>query len=113
MAVANDDLVAQGSDRPCGYARYATQLTSAINLETAPTNGAALGTVGIKGKPRRLIMQCEAQDVRWTDDPLVDPTAAIGMLLKVGVMQEYDGDISRLRFFQAAATAILNISYYN
>ena len=111
MAVADDALISSAPDRPCGYARYATQLTTAINLDSAPTNGKKLSEC--KGKPNRALIQCEAQDVRWTDDPDVDPTAAIGMLLKANTLYEYSGDLSNLRFFQAAATAILNISYYN
>ena len=111
MATADDDLVSAAPDRPCGFARYATQLTAAINLDSAPTQGKTL--TQLKGKPNRALFQCEAQDVRWTDDPDVDPTAAIGMLMKVNTLYEYSGDLSKIRFFQAAATAILNVSYYN
>jgi len=111
VAVADDDLVSAAPDRPCGYGRYATQLTAAINLDAAPTTGKKLSEC--KGKPNRILMQCEAQNVRWTDDPDVDPTAAVGMLMIANTLYEYSGDISKLRFFQAAATAILNISYYN
>jgi len=111
MAVADDDLISAAPDRPCGVAQYATQLTAAINLDSDPTTGKRLSE--LKGKPNRALIQCEAQDVRWTDDPDHDPTATFGMLLKANVVFEYSGDLSKIRFIQAAATAILNVSYYN
>lgn len=111
MAVADDDNISGVPDRPCGYARYATQLTAAINLDTAPTNGKTLAQC--KGKPNRALIMCETQDVRWTDDPDVDPSATVGMLLKVNTLLSYTGDLSKLRFFQVAATAVLHLSYYN
>lgn len=100
-----------GGDRPCGYAQYTTQLNDASDLDEAPTTGKRLSTC--KGKPNRALIQCEAQDVRWTDDPDVTPTAAIGMLLKTNTVLEYTGDLSKLRFIEVAATAILNVHYYN
>lgn len=110
---ANDDLVSAVVDRPCGYARYATQLTEAggMNLDTAPTNGKSLSQC--KGKPNRVLMMCEAQAVRFTDDLDVSPTATVGFLMAAGTWYEYSGDLSKLRFFEAAATAILHILYYN
>jgi hypothetical protein len=111
MAVADDDLISAAADRPCGFGRWATELTAAINLDTTPTNGKKLSTC--KGKPNRILMQCEAQNVRWTDDPDVDPSASIGMLMIPGTLYEYSGDLSKLRFIQAAATAILVVSFYN
>ena len=111
MPVADDDLISSAPDRPCGYAQYTTQVTGAMNLDAAPTSGKRLSQ--LKGKPNRALIVCEGQDVRWTDDPDVDPTGAIGMLLKTNVMMEYSGDLSKLRFTQAAATAVLNIAYYN
>ena len=111
MAVADDDLVSAAPDRPCGFAQYTTQLTTAVNLDTAPTSGKRLSQC--VGKPNRLLMQCEAQDVRWTDDPAVDPTASVGMLMKANTLYEYSGDISKLRFIQVTPTAVLNVSYYN
>ncbi len=111
MAVADDDLISAAPDRPCGYARYATQLTAAINLDTAPTDGKRLSQC--KGKPNRALIQCETQDVRWTDDPDVDPSATVGMLLKVNTVFEYSGDLGKLRFIQVAPTGILHVAYYN
>jgi hypothetical protein len=49
--------------------------------------------------------------VRWRDDG-VDPTGAVGMPLALGTVLSYDGDLSRIRFIQQAASATLNVSYY-
>ena len=108
---ATDDMVSGAPDRPCGYAQFATQLVAAIDLDNAVTSGKRLSLC--VGKPNRALIQCEAQDVRWTDDPGVVPTAAVGMLLKANTVLQYTGDLSMLRFIQVAATAILNVSYYN
>lgn len=113
MAAADDDTIAGAPDRPCGYGRWATQLTAAMNLATAPTDGTGLGGAGMIGRPNRALIMCETQDVRWTDDESVDPTATVGMLLKVNTLLSYTGDLSKLRFIQVAATAVLHVSFYN
>ena len=86
-----------GGINPKGYQQI-TALSSAVSL-TVP-----------EGAIRALI-QCETQDVRWRDDG-TDPTGAIGMLLKVNTVLEYDGRLDKLRFIEAAASAKLNVSYY-
>jgi len=53
----------------------------------------------------------ESQAVRWRDDG-VAPTSSVGMPVAVGESLNYDGDLSRIRFIQQAASATLNISYY-
>jgi len=62
------------------------------------------------GTTRALIV-AESQGVRWRDDGTA-PTASIGMPLPVLVTLSYDGDLSKIRFIQQAASAILNVSYY-
>ena len=57
------------------------------------------------------VFMCEAQAVRWRDDGTA-PTAAIGILLPVNTPYEYWGDLAAIRFFEAAASAKLNVSYY-
>lgn len=110
MATADDDLVSAAPDRPCGYAQY-TSLATLKNLEDAPASGKKLSQC--KGKPNRALIQAETQDVRWTDDGDVDPTTSVGMLLKANSVLQYTGDLSKLRFIETAASAKLNISYYN
>lgn len=53
----------------------------------------------------------ETQAVRWRDDG-TNPTASVGMPVAVGESLNYDGDLSRIRFIQQTASAVLNISYY-
>ena len=66
---------------------------------------------GLAAMPTHAIIVCESQPVRWRDDG-VAPTAAIGMPLSVGTVFVYDGDLTRLRFIQQAATATINVAYY-
>lgn len=57
------------------------------------------------------IIQPESQAVRWRDDGPA-PTASVGMEAPVGVDLFYDGDLTKIRFIQVAASAKLNVSYY-
>lgn len=53
----------------------------------------------------------EAQAVRWRDDA-VDPTAVVGMPLAVGQALAYTSNLAAIKFFEQAASAKLNVSYY-
>lgn len=88
-----------------GYQQITT-LSSATAL-TVPVVDAN----GLSAKPTLALIVSETQAVRWRDDG-VDPTASVGMPLAAGVTLQYDGDLSRIRFIEQAAGAILNISYY-
>lgn len=66
---------------------------------------------GLSAKPTIAIIVSETAGVRWRDDG-VAPTATVGMPLAAGVTLQYDGDITKIRFIQQSAGAILNISYY-
>lgn len=68
-------------------------------------------TLGISSTPTVAFITPETQAVRWRDDG-VAPTAAVGMPLAVGATLVYDGDLTKIRFIQQAATATLNVSYY-
>ena len=68
-------------------------------------------TNGLVSTPSVAMIIPETQAVRWRDDG-VAPTATVGMPLAVGAVLMYDGDLTRIRFFQQAATATLNVSYY-
>jgi hypothetical protein len=78
--------------------------SSALTVPTVDANGLAC-------KPTLAIITPETAGVRWRDDG-VAPTATVGMPLAAGVTLQYDGDLSRVRFIQQTAGAILNISYY-
>lgn len=63
-----------------------------------------------RGATRALIAPL-TQTVRWRDDGTA-PTASIGMPVAAGTYLSYDGDLNRIRFIEATASAELNISYY-
>lgn len=88
-----------------GYQQI-TDVSSSVGL-TVPT----LAPDGSNQKPTFALIIAETQGVRWRDDGTA-PTASVGMPLTVGVPLQYDGDLSKIRFIQQAASAKLNISYY-
>ena len=59
----------------------------------------------------RVLIQAEGQSIRWRDDG-VDPTAAIGMLIPVNTVVEFDGDLDKFRMIETAASAKANCTYY-
>lgn len=83
-----------------------TSLSSATNL-TVPT----LDKNGLNQKPTFALIIAETQAVRWCDDGTT-PTTTVGMPLAVGVPLQYDGDLSKIKFIEQVAGAVLNISYY-
>lgn len=87
---------------PFGYQQI-TSLSAATALTVpAPTNAV----------PATLaLIQAEVQNVRWRDDG-TNPTASVGMLLVVGDILPYTGDLSKLKFIEATTGAKLNVSYY-
>jgi hypothetical protein len=73
---------------------------------------AAVGVGDIPAGTTLIIVIPESQAVRWRDDG-TDPTAAVGMPLAVGAVLEYTGaQMARLKFFEQAASAKLNITFY-
>lgn len=88
-----------------GYQRI-TSLSAAAAL-TVP----ARDPNGLSCKPSFALITPLTQTVRWRDDG-VDPTGTSGMPLLAGVTLQYDGDLTRIRFIETAASAELNISYY-
>ncbi len=84
---------------PLGF-RQVTSTASAFALPTPPA-----GT-------RRVIVQAEAQALRWRDDG-TDPTATVGMTIVSGGELRYDGaTVGALKLIAASAGAIANIAYY-
>jgi hypothetical protein len=66
---------------------------------------------GLSAKPTIAIITAETSGVRWRDDNIA-PTSTVGMPLASGVTLQYDGDLTKIRFIQQAAGAIINVSYY-
>jgi|TARA_R110000868_G_C10610742_1_gene741379 hypothetical protein len=88
-----------------GYQQITT-LSSAVAL-TVPI----VDVQGLSCKPSIAIITPETQGVRWRDDG-TDPSASVGMPLAAGVTLQYDGDLTKIKFFEQAGSAKLNISYY-
>jgi hypothetical protein len=88
-----------------GYQQI-TVLTASTPLTVPPRD-----INGLSSTPTVAIIVPEGQGVRWRDDGTA-PTATIGMPLAAGAVLVYDGDLTRIRFIQQAATATLNVSYY-
>jgi len=88
-----------------GYQQI-TSLSASTAL-TVPTQT----QVGLAASPAIAIITPESQAVRWRDDG-VAPTASVGMPLAAGATLQYDGDITKIRFIEQAASAKLNITYY-
>ena len=91
-------LTADATLTPVGYEQIADVSTPAKAL-TVPTGA------------RVALIQAVSQNVRWRDDG-IDPSAAIGIQLEAGKDMFYTGSLSAIRFFEEAASAELNISYY-
>lgn len=88
-----------------GYQQI-TSLSAAAGL-TVP----AIDKNGNKQQPTFALIIAEDQPVRWRDDG-TDPTSTVGMILPINVPFQYDGDLTRIKFIQTAASAKLNVSYY-
>ncbi len=89
-----------------GYQQLAT-LSSAVGL-TVPARDPL---TGMDMKANFALIVAETQDVRWRDDG-TDPTASVGMLLKAGVIFQYDGDLKKIKFIETTGSAKVNVSYY-
>lgn len=88
----------KGAMKPLGYQQISSPAAS--TALTVPDNS------------KMAVISVETQAVRYRDDGTA-PTAAIGMPLAAGVSQfEYVGDLSAIRFIQAIAGAVINVSYY-
>lgn len=92
--------------RVVGYEQV-TGLSSAKGL-TVP----AVDPNGNSGKPNAVLLQSEAQNIRWRADG-TNPTASVGMRLLSTALEPwyYDGDLQKIRFIESAASAILNVTY--
>lgn len=67
---------------------------------------------GIPNGADFVLIQAETQDIRWRDDG-PDPTATVGMLLKAGDPPFlYDGELDKIEFLEATASAKLNVAFY-
>ena len=90
----------------------ATTLCLGYQQITSLSGSTGLTVPKLNGQQATLaVITVEAQTVRWRDDGTA-PTASVGMPVVAAATLYYDGDLSRIRFIEATAGAILNISYY-
>lgn len=61
---------------------------------------------------RVAVIQAIGQDVRWRDDG-TDPDANTGMVLQTGRDMLYTGNMAKIKFIETAASAEVNVSYYD
>ena len=87
-----------------GYQQFTAAASTALTVPVRDING-------LSSTPTVAIIVPEGQGVRWRDDGTA-PTASVGMPLAAGSVLVYDGDLTRIRFIQQAATATINVSYY-
>ena len=90
----------------CGF-----QQMTAANLAAAfpmtPVNQAGTGQ-----KPNAAILTASATAVRYTDDGVTTPTAAIGIRLPVGVAPFlYQGNLANFKAILESGTPTLDIMY--
>ena len=85
-----------------GYQQL-TNLSSAQALVLPPTSPV--------GSVRGAIVQVSGQAVRWRDDGTA-PTATVGMTIPVGGELRFDGDLSKVKFIEAAAGAVMDVTIY-
>ena len=89
----------------------------ALGYQQITSLSAATALTVPKGATRAVI-RCETQSVRWRDDG-TDPTASVGMLM-LAADQPYVYDafnqatqaLYPIKFIETAASAKLNIAYY-
>jgi len=90
---------------------YGYQQITSLAASTALTIPTRSNQTGVAGTPTVAVIIPTGAGVRWRDDG-VAPTATVGMPLGVDGVLIYDGDLTRIRFIQQQATAVLNVSYY-
>lgn len=98
LFAASGAPVLDGYLEPAGYAQV-TSVSSAVGLGTIP-NGVKL-----------VLIQAEAQDVRWRDDG-VNPTTSVGMVIPAGQTLVYNGNPSAFKAVEVTASAKLNVTFY-
>ncbi len=97
-ALAKRALLDGGGLKPLGFERV-TGL-SAVKGLTVPA-GATIA-----------YLQADTRNICWRDDG-TNPSATTGMTLVAGNDPFlYTGDLSAIKFIEATATALLNITYY-
>jgi hypothetical protein len=99
--------VAAYSFRPLGHA----QLTVVGVVGLAAALNSASGAVSVPPDAVMVLIACEVQGVRWTDDGQT-PTASFGIPMAVGQEFAYSGNLNGILFAAMTGTPVLDIAYY-
>jgi hypothetical protein len=100
--------------QPLGCAQVAvtgTAQTLAQLLATAFTAGTSKISTVPTGA-RMVLIIVESANVRWTDDGLLMPTAAVGMLATSTQQFQYSGDLSAIEFIAVSGSPLLDLAFY-
>jgi len=89
-----------------GYCQI-TVLTSAVAVVTA---SCSTGSVAAQSSIAQICVS--GQGVRYRDDGTA-PTASLGIPVGAGTCFQYSGPMAGIQFIQQAATATLDITFYN
>lgn len=100
VQVADDQPlpVADGKEKPLLQTQIAS-LSSVAGLPSVPATA------------MRAYLQASGQNVRYCDDG-TNPTSTTGLQLYVGQLVVYSGDLSAIKFIEAAPGAKLDVAYY-
>jgi hypothetical protein len=90
-----------------GYARY----NVAAAVKQIGVDAPAAGVVGIPDGAIRALITTEDVSMRFTDDGTT-PTATEGFPLLVGVLLDYDGDLSKFKFISTGAATDVYVNFY-
>ncbi len=102
-------LQSSRSEKSLGYGQFAA---GAIDASTLLSTITVNGVVGIPAGTTLILIQAEAQAVRWRDDGTA-PTAAVGYPLPVTAELQFTAQqIPQLRFIAQVAGAVLNCVFY-
>jgi hypothetical protein len=94
------------ADKPLGYIQSgAGAIDAAVTIASLFPGGV------IPSGTQLLIIQPQAQAIRWRDDATA-PTASVGYPLAVGAELRYTGAMAALRVIGQAASGVLNIVAY-
>lgn len=91
-----------GTLTPLGVAQDTT-ISAASGLPTVSGSIPAATTVAL--------IQVTGQNCRWRDDG-TDPTASVGIQLGAGTSFWYRGTFSAFKIIEEAASAVLNVAYF-
>lgn len=83
-----------------------------LGFEQNTSLSSATGLASIPAGADLALLQVTGQNVRWRDDG-TNPTATIGMVLTAaGDPYPYSGDLTKIKFIEVSASAVLNVTYF-